>query len=382
MQNIVVIAAGGGNDIFSAIAYINSQLKNKNYPNYALLGILGLTPFHTNEEMISNSLNIEHPIIVPSANMKRYLVMHPPKQIYATESLLPEIIESSAPYIKHYACISPKYSAIEQADNINKLLQSWGFYAADTIINIVDFGGDILSNGKQSTIISPELDAFTLAVVRNMTQYKSYLSVCFPGVDGELDNEYLREMCEQIAYDGEDVNVDLWKQELEGIYNKIKHYRAGNTIPNMLKVIDGEKLVNINKYVVIGKQRYNINSQINIDINLQSRIYYFDIKFSNPYVNIFNSDSYDLMELLKHINSIYSNQCINDNSNQMSDLFLQYLRPDVNGLYTNKHLIINDSDNIQKVIYVNILPYQLRDNSECLTLIKELTTYDDLYLSD
>jgi hypothetical protein len=34
----------------------------------------------------------------------------------------------------------------------------------DTTVMIVDFGGDILTNGKQSTIISPELDAFSLAL--------------------------------------------------------------------------------------------------------------------------------------------------------------------------------------------------------------------------
>jgi len=71
-KNLVVIAAGGGNDVFSAIAYINSHHVNKNYNKIILFGILGLTPFHTNNVLNPDDINIEESIMIPTSNTKRY----------------------------------------------------------------------------------------------------------------------------------------------------------------------------------------------------------------------------------------------------------------------------------------------------------------------
>lgn len=81
-KNLVVIAAGGGNDVFSAIAYINSHHINKNYNNIILFGILGLTPFHTNESLNHSCINIEEPIIIPTSNMKRYMLYNQKKYLH------------------------------------------------------------------------------------------------------------------------------------------------------------------------------------------------------------------------------------------------------------------------------------------------------------
>jgi hypothetical protein len=105
-KNIIVFAAGGGNDIFSSLAYINCHLTEykKNEKNIALIGILGFTPLHT----INDKL-FEEPLIVPNNEMKRYLLCEPIKQISCQERLLPKLINEITPNITKYICMSPKY---------------------------------------------------------------------------------------------------------------------------------------------------------------------------------------------------------------------------------------------------------------------------------
>lgn len=84
----------------------------------------------------------------------------------------------------------------------------------NTSIQIVDFGGDILTDKDQSSIISPELDAYTLAVVKNLSEYSSKLIVCFPGVDGELHEDYLLEYCKNNSISSIEVNTSVWLEAL------------------------------------------------------------------------------------------------------------------------------------------------------------------------
>ncbi len=193
--------------------------------------------------------------------------------------------------------------------------------------------GDILTNGKQSSIISPELDAFSLAIVCNLSEYKSRIVLCFPGVYGELNKSYLKKMCKS-SYLTEPINNKLWLSQLEMIYETLKAFRLGNIIPNMITILNNSNDCSLSKSFTIGKD-------IDIDISLQSKIYYFNINIYNPFVDIFNNDNYNLLSLLNGLIKIYNGQTIDKNTMQLSDLYLQYLRKDSNNLYTNKELKFN-----------------------------------------
>lgn len=157
-KKVIVFAAGGGNDVFSAIAYIKAHMHQR-FEEIALVCVLGFTPFHSNTIAVPG--DTESPLIRPTNTMHRYLQLDPPKEIICMEKLIPTMLQDFAPYVTKYICMSPKYSAIEQAVNLTKLFIEWNMCFDDTLLNIVDFGGDILTNGMQSSIISPELDAYT-----------------------------------------------------------------------------------------------------------------------------------------------------------------------------------------------------------------------------
>ena len=390
-KNIVIFAAGGGNDIFSAIAYVKAYLCNYEFNKIAIVSVLGFTPFHSNEEIKPNCLNIELSLIKPTNNMCRYLPFHNPKEIFCLERLFPEILKDIAPEIINYVCMSPKYSAIDQAVNLNKLFDEWEMKEDDTLLNIVDFGGDILTNGLQSSIISPELDAYTLAVVKNLINYSSKISICFPGVDGELSKDYLSACC-----DDNNSNINSkhlidevkWHNILTKIYDKLKNKRSGNTIPNMLNVLDAISLntdckCNLFKKWIIGKQCFRITKEVDIDLNLQKYVYIFDTIDNNPFTNIFNDIDYDLIKVIKHINNIYDFQAIDNNTFQSSDFYLQFLRKDLNDKWSNKHLIYDDNINgkwIQQVMIVDIIPHAIINEKDIMHVkIGNLKTFDVLY---
>lgn len=347
MDNTIIFAAGGGNDVFSAVAYI----KSTNKKNVALISVLGLTPFHC----LNDNDKIEPLHIIPTINMSRYIVKNPPKKIFCMESLIPDILSKELPEVTKYACISSKYSAPEQAKNLLKLFDSWNMLSNNTKIEIVDFGGDILTDKNQSSIISPELDAFTLAVVQNLSNYESKVIVCFPGVDGELSSDYLTNYCSN-AIDTIKINNDLWLISLCSIYEQIKNYRSGNTIPNMIKILDKDDNLNLHKHWIVNDQKILFDKKLYINWELQSHIWIFnlnDVILKNVFVSVFNSINYDLLVLKDYIIDIYNNQIKDNNSMQSSDLFLQYLRSDNTGKYTNKQL--NYSDN-EKILFVDYIP--------------------------
>lgn len=383
-RNLVIITAGGGNDVFSGIAYLNSITKNFAYNKIILVGILGLTPIHLDIEssvLEHNKLYSEQPIIFPTKNLKRFLLMHKPKEIYASEKILPELLYQLVP--KHLNiecfCLSSKYGAKEQAINLINVLKQMDCSSIDTDIDIVDFGGDILTDGKQSSIISPELDAFTLAIVRHMTGFNRRIVVCFPGVDGELDKMYLKHMCENVCKKSISIDKKIWYENLTKIYAKISLCRPGNTIPNMLKILTNNDDVKIDKSFTIDKTKFNLSKKIDIDFDLQDKIYIFDINIDNPYTEIYNKHDYDLKSLFESVLDIYNLQNIDKNTRQLTDLHLQYLRKDMNSKFTNKELILNNNDDLQDVMFINILPYHLSGNPNCIDLISILKTYDERF---
>jgi hypothetical protein len=353
MDNTIIFAAGGGNDVFSAIAYIKSTNKR----NVALISVLGLTPFHC----LKDNDKIEPLHIIPTINMSRYIVKNPHKKIFCMESLIPEILSKQLPEITKYACISPKYSALEQADNLRNLFISWDMLSNNTKIEIVDFGGDILTDENQPSIISPELDAFTLAVVQNLKEYESKVIVCFPGVDGELSSEYLTNYCTN-SIDSIMINNDLWLTSLYSIYEYIKKYRPGNTIPNMIKVLNKTDDLNLHKHWIINNKKIRFDKKLVINWELQSHLWIFnlnDVISKNTFTKVFNFIDYDLLILKDYIINIYNNQTKNNETVQSCDLFLQYLRSDSTGKYTNKELNYDDNE---KILFVDYMPSCLNNN--------------------
>lgn len=289
------------------------------------------TPFHTNT--VAAPGDVELPLIRPTSTMHRYLQIDPPKEIMCMEKLIPVTLKEFTPYVTKYVCMSPKYSATVQAANLTQLFTEWNMCSDDTLLNIVDFGGDILTDGTQSSIISPGLDAYTLAVVRNLNAYQSNIAVCFPGIDGELSADYLSRKCNTCVAKY-DIDVTIWRDTLIAIHDKLKLHRPGNTIPNMISVFRGERCHLSKSWNVCG-EKFTFTRDFNVNMDLQRHIYVFD-SIDNPFVNVFNVIDYDLVKVIKHITKIYSAQVIDTDTFQSSDFFLQYLRKDANGTWTNK----------------------------------------------
>jgi hypothetical protein len=373
-KNIVIIAAGGGNDVFSTIAYVKSVITDHSTDNIGIISMLGLTPFHRSD----TNILIEQRIIIPNDNMERYIMCNPSKKIRCMERLLPVILKDIAPNINKYACLSPKYSAISQANELDKLLSRWNMYRSDMMIMLVDFGGDILTNGKQSSIISPELDAFSLALCHNMVKlgYQSKLTVCFPGVDGELPADYLTDIINAHSIETIPVDTDKWMTSLNSIYPYVKAERSGNTIPNMLEILGNPSLnaVNLQKTWRVGSLSLKSKFKFPINPNLQSRLYVFDLPIWNPFVNIFQTENFNLKYVIDSVLKIYGSQ--EDNLMQSSDLHLQYISKDSIGDWTNRELDI-PSD----VMLIDIFPKCIanHDINICRAEIINMTTYSTLY---
>lgn len=361
LKNIIVFAAGGGNDIFSTLAYVKAHLPRYKYQKIVTIGALGITPFHSNTPIIPNHKNIESPLIIPTSELNRYLVTNPPKKIFNSERLLPGLIKEFFPEVNNFVCMSTKYSAPEQANNLRKLFSEWQMEPNTTLLNVVDFGGDILTDGNQSTIISPELDAYTLAVVQNLKEYQRKVSICFPGVDGELPKDYLVKVCQNSSK--EPINVSLWNESLNKVYDMIKDSRKGNTIPNMLNILKkfnnpDEKLdCKVAMHWSIGGKLFPFQKDIDINMDLQRHVHHFDDITFNPFVSVFNSPDYDLLKVVQHTDKIYRQQQVSGESVQTADAFLQYLRKDLDGKWTNRDVLYDESNNQkQDVMLVDILP--------------------------
>ena len=429
-KNIVIFAAGGGNDIFSALAYAKCYLTDYQFDQIAIVGALGFTPFHSNTSIKPDFINVEEPLIKPTTDFKRYLMFHPPREIYNNERLFPDILttlEASTTEsqrginIKHYTCMSPKYSALEQAVNLRKLFIEWNMTPENTMLNIVDFGGDILTNGLQSSIISPGLDAYTLAVVGNLSKeqvkqvitssagstsstsntgngnstvtvkgYLSKVSVCFPGVDGELPMHYLTSYCQKYSIKKDMIDASKWQSTLTSIHEVLKKGRSGNTIPNMISVLKNINLeqwqktkVSVSKHWTIGKNTTKIEIVADINYDLQPFIWMFNIEpllTSNPFVKVFNIPNYELTDVIQNILQIYKGQVKSAYSVQSSDLHLQYLRNDLYGKWSNKQLLYPSNSKekpIQEVMIIDVLPVLTATDSD--KIVKELSNISTLY---
>ena len=357
-KNVIVIGGGGGNDIFSATVYIHHLEQQYNFEKIALAGVLGFTPFHSNSivcELKTGTIHTEQPLIQPTENFARYLMYNPPRKIRNTEHILPKVCKEFIPFIENrYVCISSKYSPKIQAKNLQNQLNEWGMSVEDTLVIVVDFGGDILTDGNQDSIISPGLDAYTLSIVHYMPNL-SYVTVCFPGVDGELDVEYLSKLCK---LNKEKIEPSLWLTHFQNLFEYFKNIRPGNTIPNMINILTNLQNKNNEDFDILIKKGWRIGDQVinhehkmNTNIKIQRFIYTFkleDIVKQNIFCYL--DDDYTLIKMLGHIMEIYKKQ--GKQGYQSSDFHLQYLRKDSNGQWSSKQLSFDFGD----VLFVNMYP--------------------------
>jgi len=419
-KNIIVFAAGGGNDIFSAVAYVKSYLSEYFFDKIAIVGVLGFTPFHSTTPLISGQLHTEPPLVRPTADMKRYLMCNPPREIGNNEKLLPGLLQELAPEITNFVCMSPKYSALEQAENLRKLFAEWDMLPDTTLINVVDFGGDILTNGLQSSVISPDLDAYTLAVAGNLTKvsdtrlaptstqtpiptlipvkpYLAKVSVCFPGIDGELPSHYLTGYCQKNSIRREVIDSTKWTTSLKQIEKYLTatgSQRMGNTIPNMISALQSfnvetaqRQKLTISKQWVVGQQKAVMTKVADINWELLQHVHMFNLSgllVDNPFVSVYNLANYELTDVVNTVLAIYKPQTKHEFTVQSSDLHLQYIRNDLYGKWSNKQLIyVKDTKPIQEVMLVDVFPpvISLSDKNKLEQEVKSglAVHFDSLY---
>lgn len=224
-MNTIIFAAGGGNDIFSALAHIKSQ----NIQNVLLVGVLGFTPFHSQnpsdvKEPVATSLMMateREPILLTPGNINRCILN---KKIYCLENIINDVINDLGLVVK-VQLMSSKYPAPTTVKHIREHLHTINYTPDNTTIQLVDFGGDILTDGHQDTIISPGLDAFSLAVVRELKEYSSKVIVYFAGCDGELPSDYLTQCCNN-AVDTIPVDTSQWYITLTKIFEHLRTVRG------------------------------------------------------------------------------------------------------------------------------------------------------------
>lgn len=355
---IALFASGGGNDIFSTMTYAK-YFQNLNY-NVAIYGILGTTPYYCENDRFNNlSLNhipIEHPLIIPSETLCRYLVSKKYLKINNTEHLIPSILKEFDISNVHVRLISPKYNPEYLKEIINADLLCFCEDFKDLICIVCDFGGDILANGEPTTY-SPELDSITLNVVSLLDEriIDKFIILSWLGIDGELSPNDLVNKLELIKNDiifNEKLDpIKYYYKQLNTIFkNYIKPIRSGNTIPNALHLFN--KLNNnvdnvdnkftkfkLNKYLKIGNVKLDQSSDIMVDHSIFQNIYLCNIN-SVKKINCFSNIKYnDVLDLYIKVINIYDNF---DNLNykimepyksiKLSDFHCQYIRCKINDI--------------------------------------------------
>ena len=128
----------------------------------------------------------------------------------------------------------------------------------------------------------------------------------------------------------------------------------------------------IDKYWVINHEKVNMNRKLHMDYGLSMYIHEMELPTYNPFVSIFNSVNYSLTEVVKGIVDIYNRQKPDENSVQSCDLYLQYLRKDSAGCWTN--LELNDS---AEIMIVDIYPYIFSDDTKTIDNNINILRYTD-----
>ncbi|MGC9153448.1 MAG: DUF1152 domain-containing protein [Vulcanisaeta sp.] len=196
VRSILVIGIGGGGDVVgSSITYnlainedINATLGAVLWERYVVDVVPGPIRIQElrNAEIIGNYLAI--------VNENTYAIREGRYVVPQIANVL-SVIKDDGLGIS----ISGPVTAIarELTDYVNK-------YGVDAIVGI-DVGGDVLALGNEDGLYSPLADSYSVAILAKTQEYTGVpviLGVTGPGVDGELDRDYVLMRISQLASKG------------------------------------------------------------------------------------------------------------------------------------------------------------------------------------
>lgn len=332
LRAVVLMAAGGGNDNFSVLPF--SQYLGSQGLHTAAFGIVGFTPFHISE-------GAERPTFAPTATMERHLVLGPQgRRIRSSESRIPAILGELTHPLTSYGLVSPKFqpAAIARAveREIDRLKDAHGLSDDGVELWVLDFGGDIFSNGSVTTI-SPGLDATVLRVARELRPtLRRHIAATWLGVDGELPPELLRMILQ--AHQGAEIlraelnPHGLWRGAFGEIFKTHMQDRLGNTIPLMNASIAADDMVEavLRKGLRVGPVSVGQEFPVRLDPRLVRQFRLFDVEAvyqSNPFAHY---EPGDLLGRYLHIEGVYDGADAAETHGYApqrgSDFLMQYIR--------------------------------------------------------
>lgn len=313
---IAIFAMGGGNDTFSAI-HLGKYLKEYHDFSIIFFAVLGFTPYHTNSE-VKEELVDEEKVILSTTNFKRYLMTKKLHPISSNEKEIPGILTQEGLGDCRYYLYSSKYQpeVIAQSvkEKIDLELERLGMNENDLLILASDYGGDVL--GHDMSTYSPDLDAFSARMIQAI-KYSPTVSklslILWPGVDGELSNQTLLNRFEELnpaIMAKSNVNHESSSFEaLKRIYDKIKAFRLGNTIPNAIKMLTRSGVAELKKtlasradkkYVVQEVKQLDITEDL---VRMSVLLPLAAIISINPFAQI--EDQQDLLSFFIKIMQVY-----------------------------------------------------------------------------
>ncbi len=209
-KKVLVIGAGGGNDIVSATLvalYLNSQGIETDVG-----GALSPGAVHTyqgNIESVVNSLE---------GDVRRYVPSRKPGEISFVDAHLPRLIQKHHLPIRKLYNFSIRFGTSALTAGVEDLAKKEGYEC----IVAVDVGGDILARGSEDQyVLSPMMD---FAFLKGLSDCKvpSLLIEFGLGTDGELRPAGIREILDNLRKK----SIILYESHISGKHNEVKKFRA------------------------------------------------------------------------------------------------------------------------------------------------------------
>lgn len=353
IKTIFLFSIGGGSDTFSGLIP-TTYLRHLGFKVFHF-GVLSPTAHHFQGERGLDQP--EEAILKPSSDLQRAILTNPPLLIGNTETQLVDFARSLPLFEPDSSfLLSAKRPPSEMANELTRLmdqlLSDQGQSRSNALVIAADFGADILSQGEASTI-SPDLDAMVLRQLIELPDDFAKLSWLFwPGVDGELSPEDLREKLKalepQILASSQLSLQAEWMLDFDRLFKtKIAHIRAGNTIPLSFEILrDTTQRAayssTIKKKFAVAKQRLEKNFAVRLDPELVRTSYLIDIRAlfaGNPFAQINAIDGLDFFLKVQKIYRTHELESAKKSDyapQNGSDYLLQYLRLDSNGRWTSR----------------------------------------------
>lgn len=233
-KKILVLGAGGGNDILSALliaGYLKEEKIKVDIANMASPGFYHL--FNSKGERGVNQVTI---------HSKRFLCPSLRDRIEAPyiDAHVPYICKKFGINIENFYTFSIRFGSETLTKMVNHLIVNNSY---DAVI-AVDAGGDILADPiRDYFLLSPMLDFSTLNLLNSIKGADVYLLAFALGADGEITFSRLKEIHNKkfphlvkggCYFSKEDVQIKLFKK----MFEEFKVIRRGNTIPIFLNTLE------------------------------------------------------------------------------------------------------------------------------------------------